>query len=33
MRVLPRLLAPKAVAYAHSDLPGDIYDPARPGSG
>jgi MFS family permease len=29
MRLLTRLLAPKAVAYAHRDLPGDVYHPAR----
>ena len=29
MRLLPRLLEPKAVAHAHSDLPGGIYDPAQ----
>ena len=29
MRSLPRLLEPRAVAHAHSDLPGGIYHPAR----
>ena len=29
MRLRARLLAPKAVAYAHRDLPSDVYDPAR----
>ena len=29
MRLLTRPLAPKAVAYAHRDLPGDVYDPAQ----
>src|ERR1035437_8669653 len=29
MRLLMRLLEPKAVAYAHRDLPGGIYDPAQ----
>ena len=29
MRLLPRLLEPKAVAYAHCDLPCGIYDPAQ----
>jgi nickel superoxide dismutase len=28
-RLLPRLLEPKAVAYAHCDLPCGIYDPAQ----
>jgi MFS family permease len=29
MRPLPRLLEPKAVAYAHRDLSGDVHDPAQ----
>ena len=29
MRLLTRLLEPKAVAYAHCDLPCGIYDPAQ----
>jgi nickel superoxide dismutase len=29
MRLLARLLEPKAVAYAHCDLPCGIYDPAQ----
>jgi nickel superoxide dismutase len=29
MRLLARLLKPKAVAYAHCDLPCGIYDPAQ----
>jgi nickel superoxide dismutase len=29
MRLLPRLLEPKAVAHAHCDLPCGIYDPAQ----
>ena len=29
MRLFPRLLEPKAVAHAHSGLPGGIYDPAH----
>ncbi len=29
MRLLARLLGPKAVAYAHCDLPCGIYDPAQ----
>jgi nickel superoxide dismutase len=29
MKLLPRLLEPKAVAYAHCDLPCGIYDPAQ----
>jgi MFS family permease len=29
MRLLTRLLAPKAVAYAHRDSPGDVYNPAQ----
>jgi nickel superoxide dismutase len=29
MRLLERLLEPKAVAYAHCDLPCGIYDPAQ----
>ena len=29
MRLLTRLLEPKAVAYAHCDLPCGVYDPAQ----
>ena len=29
MRLLARLLEPKAVAYAHCDLPCGVYDPAQ----
>jgi nickel superoxide dismutase len=29
MRLLNRLLEPKAVAYAHCDLPCGVYDPAQ----
>jgi MFS family permease len=29
MRLLPRLLEPRAVAYAHRDLPCCVYDPVR----
>jgi nickel superoxide dismutase len=29
MRLLPRLLEPKAVAHAHCDLPCGVYDPAQ----
>ena len=29
MRLLPRALAPTAIAYAHCDLPCGIYDPAQ----
>ena len=29
MRLLTRLLEPKATAYAHCDLPCGIYDPAQ----
>ena len=29
MRLLARLLAPKAVAHAHCDLPCGVYDPAQ----
>ena len=29
MRLLPRLLEPRTVAYAHCDLPCGIYDPAQ----
>jgi nickel superoxide dismutase len=29
MRLLTRLLEPKAIAYAHCDLPCGVYDPAQ----
>jgi Nickel-containing superoxide dismutase len=29
VRLLPRLLEPRVVAYAHCDLPCGIYDPAQ----
>jgi nickel superoxide dismutase len=29
MRLLPRLLEPRTIAYAHCDLPCGIYDPAQ----
>jgi len=29
MRLLTRLLAPKAIAHAHCDLPCGVYDPAQ----
>jgi nickel superoxide dismutase len=29
MRLLARLLEPKAIAYAHCDLPCGVYDPAQ----
>ncbi len=29
MRLLIRLFEPKAVAYAHCDLPCGVYDPAQ----
>jgi len=29
MRLLTHLLEPKAVAYAHCDLPCGVYDPAQ----
>ena len=29
MRLLARLLEPKATAYAHCDLPCGVYDPAQ----
>ena len=29
MRLLPRLLEPRATAYAHCDLPCGVYDPAQ----
>jgi nickel superoxide dismutase len=29
MRLLARLLEPKAVAHAHCDLPGGVYGPAQ----
>jgi MFS family permease len=33
MRLLARLLEPRAVAHAHSDVPGGIHDPAQARSG